>query len=442
MSAFLVPFMGSSINLALPHIAKEFKMNSSAMGWVVAVYLLASAIFQVPFGRLADIIGKKRLYVSGLFIFAIASALCCFPVNGSMLIVYRTIQAIGSAMIFSTSISLLTDVFPLQYRGKVLGINTAVVYMAAATGPFLGGVLTDYLGWRSIFICVTIIALLAGIRSFKIIKETKKDDKKEPFDKLGAIIYGIALFAFIYGFTLLPKTLGYVFIVLGIIVFVMFVYYEKKRKYPVFNVGLFFSNRVFLFSSLAAFINYAATFGISFLLSIYLQYVKGFDARHAGIILISQPLVQAVFSPIAGRLSDKIEARYLASLGMAIISVILFALNFINAETNIGILIIMLLLLGLGFALFSSPNVNSIMSSVERQYYNMASATTGTMRLAGQAFSMGISMMVISIYLNNRPMSAQLNAEFIKSLHTAFLIFAILCAIGVYTSISRGKIKK
>ena len=439
MSAFLVPFMGSSINLALPHIAGDFKMNSAGMGWVVTVYLLASAIFQVPFGRLADIVGKKHIYMCGLFLLSIVSVLCCLPSNGTLFIIYRAIQGIASAMIFSTSMAIVTDVFPAHERGKALGINTAVVYFAAAAGPFVGGMLTDYIGWRSIFVCVAAIALIAAIVSLKIIKE-QYSLKKEPFDVFGALIYGIALFAFIYGFTILPRTLAYVLIGVGIIALVIFIHYEKRKEYPVLNVNIFFSNRVFLFSSVAALINYAATFGIGFLLSLYLQFVKGFDARHAGFILISQPLIQAFFSPIAGKLSDKIEARYLASIGMALISIMLIVLCFVTAKTSIFSLIVILMILGIGFAFFSSPNVNSIMSSVEKRYYSMASATTGTMRLSGQSFSMGLAMMVISLYINNQPMSLKLSGEFINAMHTAFIIFSILCVVGVYMSLLRGKV--
>lgn len=439
LSAFLVPFMGSSINLALPYIAGEFSMNSVAMGWVVTVYLLASAMFQVPFGRLAEMFSEKRIFIGGLCIFAVSSVLCCFPSNGTLLIIYRALQGIGSAMIFSTSMAILTAAFPAQDRGRVLGINTAVVYLAAAVGPFLGGLLTDYIGWRSIFICVAVLAFFAGMVSLKILNNPKNESKGDPFDMPGTVIYGIALFTFIYGFTILPQTTGFVLIAIGIISLIAFVFYERKQKYPVFKVGIFLSNRVFLLSSVAAIINYAATFGIGFLLSLYLQFVKGFDARHAGMVLIAQPLIQAFFSPIAGKLSDRIEAHYLASAGMALISIVLFILCFVTSETSIAVLIIMLMILGIGFAFFSSPNVNLIMSSVEKHYYSMASATTGTMRLSGQAFSMGLAMMVISIYLNNQPMSVQLSPQFIKAMHTAFLIFAILCAVGVYTSMSRGK---
>ncbi|MDR0660949.1 MAG: MFS transporter [Prevotellaceae bacterium] len=439
LSSSLVPFMGSSINLALPHIARDFSLHSVQQSWILTAYLLSSAILQVPFGRLADIWGKRNVYMIGLGVFTIATIFCGYAFNGTSLIILRALQGVGSAMIFSTSMAIISSVFAPKERGVAMGINAATVYLAAAAGPSFGGFITQGLGWEYIFTITAGIALLSLIGSFVVMKDRWAEAKGEPFDMRGSIIYGLAIMALIYGLTILPQILGIGLIVASAILFMVFVKREHKEKYPVFNVNFLFGNKVFRMSSTAALINYAATFPIGFLISLYLQEVKGLDPRTAGLVLIVQPAIQAVLSPLAGKLSDKIQPRYLASGGMALITVILLAIAwFISPTTPISVILVMLSSLGVGFAAFSSPNTNAIMGSVEKRYYSMASATTGTMRLTGQAFSMGITTMIISIIIGKQAITPEVSAELMNVIHVTFIIFAVLCAFGVYTSMARG----
>ncbi|HEX9899696.1 MAG TPA: MFS transporter, partial [Candidatus Methylomirabilis sp.] len=200
-------------------------------------------------------------------------------------------------------------------------------------------------------------------------------------------------------------------------------------------------NAVFTFSNLAALINYSATFAVTFLLSLYLQYTKGLGPRDAGLILVSQPLVMAAFSPIAGRLSDRIEPRTVASLGMAFTVLGLVLLAFLGEGTPLAFIVATLVILGFGFALFSSPNTNAVMSSVDRRLYGVASATLGTMRLSGQMLSMGIAMLVFALYVGRVRIGAANPASFLYSLKVAFAIFAILCFFGIFASLARGRLK-
>ncbi len=437
MSAFLVPFMGSSINLALREISEEFSLKAVTLTWMATAYLISTAIFQIPFARLADLAGRKKIFEWGVFGFSLCTFLCGFAPSGTILIILRFLSGLGSAMMFGTSMAILTSIFPANQRGKVLGINTAVVYSSLAAGPFLGGLLTHYWGWQSIFFICGSIGFIVVILSRIFLKTEWVESKGEKFDYIGSIIYGIGLFGLIFGFTELPGTKGIIWLSTGIIAFIIFVLYERKCTSPVFNVRLFSGNRVFTLSSLSALINYASTSAIAFMLSLYLQYVRGFDARHAGLILISQACVQSVFSLISGKMSDRISASHLATSGMAIIVCGLIGLTFISTETPIYILVLLLVLLGAGFGIFSSPNTNIIMSSVEKKYYSQASATTGTVRLTGQAFSMGIAGMAIALQVGNKEIIPSVFPAFMQSLQITFALFAVLCVFGTFASSKR-----
>jgi MFS family permease len=192
---------------------------------------------------------------------------------------------------------------------------------------------------------------------------------------------------------------------------------------------------------LAALINYSATFALTFLLSLYLQYIKNIPPQYAGSILIAQPIVMATFSPLAGRLSDSIEPRRIASTGMAMTAIGLFSFAFIGAETSIIIIVLTLAFLGFGFSLFSSPNMNAIMSAVERKHFGIASGTVATMRLLGQMTSMAITMVVFAVFIGREPISPSNYDHFLRSLRVAFLIFSTLCTMGILFSMLRGEVR-
>ncbi|KPK99521.1 MAG: MFS transporter [candidate division Zixibacteria bacterium SM23_73_2] len=441
LTSFLTPFMGSSVNIALPSIGREFNMNAVLLGWIATSYLLAAAMFLVPFGRIADIYGRKRIFINGILTYAVSSFLSSVAPSAVWLLAFRVLQGIGSAMIFGTGIAILTSVYPVGERGRVLGINVAAVYSGLSLGPFLGGFLTQHLGWRSIFFLNVPLSLIIIAFVLWKLKGEWAEAKGEKFDLTGSIIYILTLPAMMYGLSLLPATAGVWLILLGVLGLIALAKWEMKVKSPVLDMNLFRNNTVFAFSSLAAFINYGATFAIGFLLSLYLQYTKGLDPQHAGFILVSQPAVMALFSPLSGRLSDKIEPRIVASIGMGFTAMGLFLFTFLNSNTGIPFVVISLIVVGFGLALFSSPNTNAIMSSVEKRFYGVAAATVGTMRLTGQMFSMGISMLVLALYMGNAQVSPENYPLFLKSTKSAFIIFTALCFAGIFASLSRGKVR-
>jgi len=441
LASFMTPFMGSSINIALPSIGKEFQIDAVLLSWIATSYLLAAAISLVPFGRLADIHGRKRIFKYGIYAFTLTSLLCAVSTSAPMLIIFRVFQGVGSAMIFATGVAIVTSVFPPLERGKALGINVAAVYIGLSLGPLLGGFLTQHLTWRSIFLMnVPLGGIIAALVVWKL-KGEWAEAKGEKFDLPGAIIYGMALIVIMYGISLLPATRSLWIILLGVLGLVAFVIWESRTEHPVFNLSLFGTNRVFAFSNLAALINYSATFAVAFLLSLYLQYIKALSPQSAGLILIAQPIVMAAVSPFAGRLSDKIEPRIVSSLGMALTTVGLSLFIFLSEDSTLVSILASLIVLGLGFGFFSSPNTNAIMGSVDRRFYGLASGSVGTMRLLGMMISMGIATLVFAVYLGRVQITVAYFPVFVKAVKVAFMIFAILCFGGIFSSMVRGKLR-
>jgi EmrB/QacA subfamily drug resistance transporter len=440
LAAFLTPFMDSAMNLALPSISQEFAMDAVLFSWVRTAYLLAAAMFLVPLGKIADIHGRKRIFTYGAAIFTLAALLIGLSTSASMLIATRVLQGIGSAMIFGTGMAILTSAFPPHERGRVLGVNVAAVYLGLSLGPSIGGFLTEELGWRSIFLITALLGLIVITFVIWRLKGEWAEARGESFDFLGSVLYSLALLLLMYGFSRLPLVLGAGLILVGAVALIAFVAWEMKAKNPVLNLKLFRENRPFAFSNLAALINYGAVSAVAFLLSLYLQYIKALTPKEAGLVLIFQPIVQATFSPLAGWLSDRIEPRIVASAGMVFTAAGLGILALLSAATSFGIIIACLIMLGFGFALFSSPNMNAIMGSVERRFYGVASGTLGTMRLVGQTFSMGVVTLLFALVIGRVEITPEYYASFLTSMKTAFTIFALLCIGGIFASLTRGRI--
>ncbi|MEE9520712.1 MAG: MFS transporter [Dehalococcoidales bacterium] len=442
LSTFLVTFMGSSINIALPSISSELQIDAVVVSWIPTAYLLATAICLLPFGRLADIYGRKRILTCGIFVFTIATLLVLFISTASALIALRVVQGIGAAMIAATGVAIITSVFPAGERGKALGISVAATYLGLSLGPILGGILTQHFGWRSIFLATVPLGAITIPFVLHKMKGEWAEAKGEKFDLAGSVIYGLALVGIIYGFSLLPETLGIVFIAAGTSGIFAFVKREMKVKSPLLDIKLFVKNRVFVFSNLTHLISYTATFSIAFLLSLYLQYIKGLSPQSAGLVLVAMAGVQSGFSPVAGRLSDRFEPRILASIGLGLTAVGLSRFILLAEDTSLAFIIGNLVLIGFGRALFVSPNTNAIMTSVKQRVYGVASATFATMRQIGMTFSMGITMLLFAIYIGRMEITPQYYPQFLSSTKIAFIIFTALCSAGIVTSMLRGRTQR
>lgn len=439
VSAFSGAFIMSSINIALPVIGRQFSANAVLLGWLAIANILAAAVLLIPCGKLADTYGRTRFYIFGTLMQSATSFLAAFSPNIGWLITARVLQGMASSMTIVAYPAILISAYPSDERGKVLGINVAAVYTGVSLSPLLGGALTQQFGWPSIYIFTGVATLIIGIFLIWKLKGEKLEIKAQPFDFPGSIIFGLSLFGLIFGLSIIPGILGIWMIVAGVGGLGVFVFRELRAKYPMLDISLFRHNRLFTLSNITALISYCATFAVAFLVSLYLQYIKGFDPEIAGLLMVAQPAVQAVMSPIAGRLSDKIEPQYLASIGMAFTTVGLVILIFLNNSTPVAYVVLSLVTLGLGFGIFSSPNTNAIMGAVEQKQYSIANAVTGTFRGIGQMLSLAIVTLLFSVYIGPQEITVQYYPQFLHSTNVAFGIFTALCVAGIFISLARGK---
>jgi EmrB/QacA subfamily drug resistance transporter len=441
LSSFLTPFSGSSFNIALPSIAAEYGLSALAMSWASLAYLLSSAMFLIPFGKVADMYGRRRVYIYGIGVFTLASMLLVVYPSGSTIVALRALQGVGSAMIFGTGVAILVSVHGPEERGAVLGINSAMVYVGLSVGPSLGGFLTTGFGWRSIFLVNVGIGLLIIITTLLKVKAEWSEGKSRSFDVRGSAMYSLMLLLLMYGMSMLPGIGAYPYILGGLILLGAFIYHETRAENPILDVNLFLRNRAFSFSNLAAFINFSATYAMTLLLSMYLQYIKALDAQQAGLVMMASPITQAIISPVAGKLSDRVEPYKLASVGMAVTTLSILPFMFLGENTSLPYVAGSLALLGVGLSLFISPNTNAIMGSVDRRFYGVASSTLGTMRLTGQMLSTGIAMTMFAINLGSSQIVPELYPMLLSSVKTSFTIFFVVCIPGIAASMVKTRLK-
>ena len=441
LTSFMGPFIISAVNVALPAIQSEFGVDAVKLGWVTTSLLLAVAVILVPIGKIADIHGRKKIFTWGLALYTIATLLAGVAWSVNALILFRVLQGFGAAMFITTGMAILTSVFAPSKRGRAIGMYVAAVYIGLSVGPFVGGILTQQLGWRSIFLVTVPLGAGSVYITVKYLKGEWADAREEKLDIPGSILYGAAILLLVYGATLAPDPKAVYLIAVGTVCLGAFIWQELKTRYPVFEVRLFTENKLFTFSSLAALINYSATFAVTFLLSLYLQYIKGIAPQGAGTVLVAQPIMMAIFSPLAGRMSDRFEPRKLATAGMALTALGLLFFATLGYETPIGYIVLNLTMLGFGFALFSSPNMHAIMGSVEKRHFGIASGAVATMRLLGQMTSMAIAMVILALYVGREEIAPANYDLFLQSVRVSFTIFALLCTIGIFFSFFRGTLR-
>ncbi len=443
IASFLTTFMTSALNLSIPSLETYYDATASVISWVVSSYTMFIAAMSLPFGKLADTVGHRSVFLAGVLGFGITSVACIFSPALGFMIFFRALQGASAAMMFATNNSILISIYPAEVRGRMLGLSTAATYIGLTTGPIVGGFLDAHLGWQAVFaagILFTVVTFALSLRA--VPKDGRRPDavSKGTVDVLGIGLYIAMILLSLYGLTNFAATnLSKLLFAVGLAIGVIFILMENRAANPVLRVSLFTENRIFLFSGLAALLNYSATYAISYGLSLYLQLVKGMPADRAGIVLIAMPIIQAIFSPRMGALSDRIRPSVLASTGMGLDALALFAMSRMTEDTSLVFLIAALAVAGLGIAMFVSPNTNAMMNCVTKEEYGVANSIIATMRTYGQSSGMAIFNIVTVLVLGSGSLEQASAVSMVNLIAMAFLVFAAVCVVGLFFSLAREK---
>lgn len=443
ITSFMGTFLVSGINIALPSIENSFSLKAIELSWIITAFILATAMFLLPVGKWGDTYGNSKFYKTGLIIFTLSSLLCAIAPNATWLIIARFFQGIGSAFSSTTGQAILVSTFPAKNRGQVLGISVSSVYIGLALGPFLGGIIVQQFSWHILFYIAVVLGIIATIVAFIFLEDDKKEiHEKRRTKAIDTLVFMSGLILMTYGSSQIPSIFGWSMLTSAVILLVIFCFLETKIDKPMLDTKLFTRNKLFAFSNLAALINYTATFAIVFFLSLYLQDVRDMSPQMTGSIIIAQPIMMTILSPVTGKLSDKIQPRYLSTLGMSICTIGLISLSFLNETTPIWIIIAILVWVGIGFAFFSSPNMSTIMSSVDKSRYGQASGIAASMRVFGQIVGMTIVTLYFAYLFGNKAVIEVDNALFLTAMKRGFITFALISLAGIYFSFTRGNVNR
>ena len=434
ITSFFAVFLSNGIIIGVPAIASDFAMNNVIQNWVPTIFFLVVAVFTVPAGQISGKYGVKKSLLAGILVFLTGSIGACLAFSTESFLIFRIIQGAGVAFLNVSAMAMVVSAVKPQNRGKALGFTVTGVYLATSLSPVICGFLVHNLGWRSMFyFVIPFLVLCIVLMIFKIPQEWKTYEH-DKIDKIGSVLYGIGILLFIYGFTTLITTNGKILTVLGIVLLVIFGIYELRQKSPVFNMNLF-KNKKFTSSNIAALCSYLAIMVVTTILNYHFQYVRGWNAQLSGMILIITPIIMAIMAPNAGKLSDKIHPQKLAALGIGIAAVALIILTFLNGDTPLYIVILAMILQGIGMGLFSSPNMNAIMSSVPPKDAPTASASQATMRTIGQTMSLGLLTLVFAWIMGNLELSPQYASMIVQSSQIICGICAFACILAIFASL-------
>ncbi len=436
LGGFVVTFMASSINIALPLMGADFHVSAVTLSWISLSFMLVSTVCLLPAGRLADLHGRMRFFILSMVIFAVMGFASAFAPSVGALLVMRALHGVGLAIGAVTSTALIVLAFPAEVRGRALGASVACIYLGVTLGPVLGGLICQNLGWRALFLVVGALSVVNVVLPFWKLRHIEwREPTSAHFDVLGSLISAVSLTAILVGFSLLPDVLAAILVAAGIVGVGAFVWWETRAADPLLNIDLFRRSRVFAFSNAASLVNYSATSAMIFLMSLYLQYNRGLSTQTAGFVLVTGPFVQAIVSPIVGRLADRLEARYVSAVGMALCVLGLLGLSFVGADTAYWFIIAMICVVCVGSAFFATPNTHTIMGSVETRWVGVASATLVTMRQVGMSMSLGVATLVLALVVGRQVIQPADYPHLLTSTRISFLIFTVLCVLGVGASL-------
>jgi EmrB/QacA subfamily drug resistance transporter len=459
IGVFMATLDSSIVNISLPAIARYFSVPlSGPVEWVIIAYLVVIAAALLTIGRLADMIGRKPIWVSGLAIFTLGSALCGASPSLGLLVAARAFQGLGGALLMAISPAMLTNAFPPQERGRALGWNAVVVALGVSAGPTIGGIITENFTWRWIFYVNVPLGIIGITATLRILTERLRRGQAR-FDPAGAALLAVGLASLTLGLSFgqewgwtSPALLASVGV--GIAAIGLLVQVELRAKDPVVQLKLL-TNRVFASANFSLILSFMALFAVSFLLPFYLEELRGFTTEQSGFLLTPLPLTIAVLAPISGSLADRIGTRWLAATGLAIACVGLVLISQLNAHSSVWDIIWRLVVTGVGQALFQSPNNSALMGAAPRAQQGSAAGFLATGRVVGQSISVALAGAIFATLGgatagrllvsagNTGALSASqvaaLQQQFSTAFHAAFVVCAAIAALGILTSLVRGK---
>lgn len=443
IALFLLPLSLSAVNLALPAIAYALQADAVLLSWLPTATLWGSIVLLLPAGRVADMVGRKPIYLIGVLGFSLSSLLI-FAVNSiESLLILRVLQGLFSSLVFATAMAIIASVFKASSRGAALGFTATSVYLGLTCGPLIGGWLTEHLGWRSVFWAPVTLAVVAIVLATIYVRKDHDSGKaSQTLDWLGSLLFVALSTLLLFGLSGLPGILNWLMLVTGILLIFVFVRQQNRCAYPLVRFSVLAANRVMSRSLMASFLMYGANFPVLFLLSLYLQYLQGLSPSEAGQMILVQALIMAFLAPISGKLSDRFEPRLIATIGCLFFSAGFGTLVFLESDSSLNHVYASLTLMGIGFGLFSTPNNNAALGSVPKERLSIASALLNLSRTSGNMFSMSIIMLLMSHYLG----SEQIRPErYDDLLIVVKLGFASACAysfVAAWFSYSRGKVTR
>ena len=428
----------SAINIAIPAIGEEFNADAETLSWIPSAMLWGNVVFLLPIGRLADRYGRKRLFWLGSLVFITSSFLIWFTHNIETLLFVRVLQGLAGSMIYGTGIALVGAIYANSKRGQALGIAGSSVYFGLTMGPFIGGWLIMEWGWRAVIWAPALVACLALLVLYLYVKGEWRSKDAPTLDIQGALFMTLAVTLFLVGTSRISDPLFAVMAGLGVLTFVAFIRHQLNRENPLLKIRAVRANRLLNRSLLAGFFVYGSSFSLVFLLSMYLQYVHAMTPVEAGQIVMIQTLVMMVLSPIAGRLSDKYEARYLSTLGCALFAVGYVAVSQVDEQTSINYIIVCVVLVGTGFGFFSAPNNNAAIGSVPPERLSIVSAMINLARTTGNMISSAVVMVLFTVILGDVAITPEQHPKLLLVIQIAMLLSAAYVALAGVFSYRRG----
>ncbi|GIW06510.1 MAG: MFS transporter [Dehalococcoidia bacterium] len=399
---FMAVVDASVVNIALPGFMRQFGVGLDAAEWIALGYRLVAAIALLPAGRLADLIGRKRVFLGGVIIFTASSALCSLAPGIELLVLWRIIQAVGATAILATYAAIIVAVFPPQERGRALGIGGTVIAVATAISPTLGGVLVQAFGPPSVFAINVPIGIAGAVAAALVLREDRVSTPPRPgerFDLFGAVLAALAVTALLVS---LENTIGGVAIAplrlpllaSGAIILALFVLFELRTRWPMLDVRLF-AIPPFTIAAVIMMVVSAALGINTFLLPLFLQLGLGDTPLEAGAELLPLSIALAVVGPVSGTLSDKFGARWLVFAGLCIVFTALVTMSFVGEAASVVVLAVPLLLLGVGAGLYQAPNNSVAFGAVPKERLGVVGGVRSTMLSLGLAFGTALGETIV-----------------------------------------------